>query len=60
MIALSIGREVGLDLEYIDGLEDWLHLCARIFSPRELVELHALPLPEQRAAFFKGWTRKEA
>lgn len=60
VIALARGRAVGVDLEWIHGLEDWNSLSARIFSPRELAELHALPLAQQRLAFFNGWTRKEA
>jgi len=60
VVALAFGRELGVDLEWIQDLEDWPSLSARIFSPRELAELNAL-LPEQRRrAFFNGWTRKEA
>jgi len=60
VVALAVGREVGVDLEWIHGLEDWNDISARIFSPRELAELHALPIAQQRQAFFNGWTRKEA
>ena len=59
-IALARGREVGVDLESIHHLDDWPVLSERIFSPRELCELRALPKPQQRKAFFNGWTRKEA
>ena len=61
-IALARGRDVGIDIESM-GAEapDWLPLAARVFSPRELGELTALPAPHlQRRAFFTGWTRKEA
>ena len=59
-IALAWEREVGVDIEYIHGLEEYWDLAPRIFSPRELFELRSLPAPQQRAAFFNGWTRKEA
>jgi 4'-phosphopantetheinyl transferase len=59
-IALARGREVGVDIESIQRLDDWLLLAGRIFSPRELGELFSLPKPQQREAFFNGWTRKEA
>ena len=59
-VGLARGRDVGIDLEWIHHLADWSLLAARIFSARELDELHALPELQQREAFFNGWTRKEA
>jgi 4'-phosphopantetheinyl transferase len=59
-VVLARGREVGVDIELIHPLHDWGHLTERIFSPRELGELHALPQPQQLTAFYNGWTRKEA
>ena len=59
-IALGRGREIGVDIEFIHGLADFRELAPHFFSPRELAELHALPKTQQRAAFFNGWTRKEA
>jgi 4'-phosphopantetheinyl transferase len=62
MVALAVacGREVGVDVEWIHGLDDWADLGSRIFSPPELAELYALPPAQHRQAFFNGWTRKEA
>jgi 4'-phosphopantetheinyl transferase len=60
IIALARNREVGVDVEWLDGRSDWSLLAERIFSPRELAELRSLPALEQRQAFFNGWTRKEA
>jgi 4'-phosphopantetheinyl transferase len=59
-IALARGREVGVDIESIQRLDDWPLLAGRIFSPRELGELKSIPEPQRRVAFFNGWTRKEA
>jgi 4'-phosphopantetheinyl transferase len=60
LIAVSLGRDVGVDLEGMraDVLED--DIPERFFSPRELTALRALPPEEQLAAFFRCWTRKEA
>jgi 4'-phosphopantetheinyl transferase len=60
VIALARAREVGVDLEQLERTTDWSLLAERIFSARELGELRALPATEQRRAFFRGWTRKEA
>ncbi len=59
-IALARGHEVGIDIECINSLADWRPLADRIFSPRELEVLRALPASQQPRAFFSGWTRKEA
>jgi len=59
-IALARGRKVGVDIEHIHKLHDWRQLAMSIFSLRELCELNSLPEPQQRDAFFNGWTRKEA
>ena len=59
-VALAWGREVGVDIEQLQQLDDGEMLAGRIFSTRELCELRALPKPEQQEAFFNGWTRKEA
>ena len=59
-IALTRKRAIGVDIELIHHLDDWSLLAGRIFSPRELRELHSLPKMQQREAFFNGWTRKEA
>jgi 4'-phosphopantetheinyl transferase len=59
-VALARGRDVGVDIESIHRVTDWSLLADRIFSPRDLCELRALPASQQREAFFSGWTRKEA
>jgi 4'-phosphopantetheinyl transferase len=59
-VALARGRKVGVDIEWMERSLDWLPLAKRVFSRRERDEIHSLPVPAQRLAFFKGWTRKEA
>jgi 4'-phosphopantetheinyl transferase len=59
-IALARGRDVGIDVEWMERSTDWSLLVDRIFSARERSELEALPASQQRTAFFGAWTRKEA
>jgi 4'-phosphopantetheinyl transferase len=60
LYALTVGREVGVDLEYMRADFASLDTAARFFSPREVAQLIALPAGQQTAAFFNCWTRKEA
>lgn len=60
MLAVTEGREVGIDIERIDPCFAQEQIPERFFSPREVEQLRALPAGEQTAAFFRCWTRKEA
>jgi 4'-phosphopantetheinyl transferase len=60
LIAVANGREVGVDVEFLRPMADREQLAAASFSSRELAEFRALPPARQQAAFFAGWTRKEA
>jgi 4'-phosphopantetheinyl transferase len=60
LVAVTRGREIGIDVEYVrpDLVEE--RLAERVFSPAELAALRQLSGPSQVEAFFSGWTRKEA
>jgi len=60
MIAVARGREVGCDIERIEQRFADEQIPERFFSPYEVAALRALPQSEQRDAFFRCWTRKEA
>jgi 4'-phosphopantetheinyl transferase len=60
LFALTLGREVGIDLEHIRPEFADLEAAVRFFSPREIAQLTALPANQQTAAFYNCWTRKEA
>jgi 4'-phosphopantetheinyl transferase len=60
MIALVLGREVGLDVERVRPLGDAGHIVGRYFSPGEQAAWCALPDHQRLPAFFRCWTRKEA
>lgn len=60
VVALGFEREIGLDIEYMHRLNDIDTIASQYFSPRECAALHMLPPDQHQAAFFAGWTRKEA
>ena len=60
LLAVTRGREVGIDLEQMRPEVETLALAERFFAPEEVKVLMQLPPAEQRAAFFECWTRKEA
>jgi 4'-phosphopantetheinyl transferase len=58
--AISLGREIGVDVEYIEQKADYLELARSQFSSAEIELLEALPQQRQTNAFFALWTLKEA
>lgn len=60
LYAISRGREVGIDIEYLRADVAIDEIAARFFSSRERVALEALAPVRRREAFFACWTRKEA
>jgi 4'-phosphopantetheinyl transferase len=59
LLAISY-REVGIDLERRDSLDDLDSMAARILHPDELRLFQTLAPEELRPAFYRAWTRKEA
>jgi 4'-phosphopantetheinyl transferase len=60
LFAVTREQEVGIDVEFIDDRIAILKTAQSVFSPTEISKLEALPANLQTAAFFSGWTRKEA
>lgn len=58
--AVSRDLEVGIDLEEDRDSLDYAGLAERICNPEEFTVFQNLSQAEQRAAFFRCWTRKEA
>lgn len=58
--ALTYGREIGVDVEYIRDDFTSEEIARHFFSPFEVETLCALPPEDRVTAFFKCWTRKEA
>lgn len=60
LYAVTTNRRIGIDIERVRAIPDTDHIAARILSPREYGVFRALPRERREAAFFCGWTRKEA
>jgi 4'-phosphopantetheinyl transferase len=60
LIALTRGREIGVDLELVSADLPVFEIAETAFSEAELATLRNLPEDLQVAGFFNCWTRKEA
>lgn len=60
VIAVSLNREIGVDIEYINRDFDVLGIAPNVFSAADFSQLRSLSSSELAAKFFAGWTRKEA
>jgi 4'-phosphopantetheinyl transferase len=60
LYAVTRGREIGIDLEFIRCDLETEQIAERFFSRSEIAALRALPLSLRKHAFFLCWTRKEA
>jgi 4'-phosphopantetheinyl transferase len=60
LLAVTRGREVGVDLEQHWPMPDALQLASSFFASGEVAALKQLPEAELEPAFFDCWTRKEA
>ena len=58
--AVAEGREVGVDVECIDCVEDPLAITERFFAPFEVRTLYSQPPALQRERFGLYWTLKES
>lgn len=52
--------EVGIDVEQVRDLTDWLGIVQEHFSKREQDVMLGIPETLRLEAFYRGWTRKEA
>lgn len=60
LFAIAYGREVGVDVEVLRSKPKAATLVERFFSTNEKVVFRTLEPDQEKAAFFAGWTRKEA
>jgi 4'-phosphopantetheinyl transferase len=60
LIAVTVGREVGVDLEAVRPMSDRDAVARRFFSAPENLVYDTIDEAERDAAFFTCWTRKEA
>jgi 4'-phosphopantetheinyl transferase len=60
LLAFSLGRNLGVDVEFIRADVAAGEIAERYFSTQEIAELKALPQAMRAEGFFLCWTRKEA
>lgn len=60
LIAVTRGREIGVDVEHIKKEFAFAEVAERYFTAREVSAIRALPEGLQRRAFYQCWTSKEA
>lgn len=60
LAAISLARQVGVDIELLRTDLAGLEIAERFFSPTELASLKDLPVESRTQGFFNCWTRKEA
>ena len=60
LYAVTLGREVGIDIERVRTNLSLEKIAKRFFSPLEFQMLSALSPSERIEGFFNCWTRKEA
>jgi 4'-phosphopantetheinyl transferase len=60
LVAVTNGREVGIDVEYVHPILEADRIAESLFAPGEWAELRSLPPPQRLEAFFICWTLKEA
>jgi 4'-phosphopantetheinyl transferase len=56
----TLGKSVGIDIEFMKPLKNIPGLAQHVCSPEELEEFNALQSAQQHDSFFRLWTRKEA
>lgn len=60
LFAFALDMEIGVDIERVDSNAVDIATANLIFTPEELHSLRGYEPRERVAAFFAGWTRKEA
>ena len=60
LVGFVLGRELGVDVEFLRRMNDCEEIAERFFSESERKVLRTIPFPAKQEAFFNCWTRKEA
>jgi 4'-phosphopantetheinyl transferase len=60
LVGITVGREVGVDLEVLRPVPDRREIARRFFTAREADALDAAPEEERDAAFLRCWVAKES
>lgn len=60
LFAFCRGGNIGVDVESVRDIRDMEAVAGRILSPEEKADFQVLNKRQQRATFYRYWTRKEA
>jgi 4'-phosphopantetheinyl transferase len=60
LIGVTLGREIGIDVERIRDDLEVEQIARQFFSKAEQLAITTLPVIQRQRAFFDCWTRKEA
>jgi 4'-phosphopantetheinyl transferase len=60
LIAVALGRDVGIDLEQIHGKVEALKLAERFYTQAEFDSIETRPASDQACHFYRLWVAKEA
>jgi 4'-phosphopantetheinyl transferase len=60
LAAITVGHEVGIDIEFLNANSSVSEVARIVFSPSEESWLSQLPDDDRQLNYFRGWTRKEA
>jgi len=60
LVAVTHGREVGVDIEQVRARPEMHRIAERVFPRREFAELESAPAEAKTELFFQLWTRNEA
>jgi 4'-phosphopantetheinyl transferase len=60
LVAVAIGREVGVDIDQTRTMSDMSGVAEHAFSPAERALLERTPPESRPEVFFRIWTRKES
>jgi 4'-phosphopantetheinyl transferase len=60
LVAVTLGAEIGVDVEHYRPMADCAAVAARFFPPGDAAAFARLPEAERERDFFRRWTRIEA
>jgi len=60
LLAVTLGRELGVDIEYVRSVPDMFGVAREVFSPLERACLQEASSEQRPDVFFRVWTRKES
>jgi 4'-phosphopantetheinyl transferase len=60
LVGVTIGREIGVDVERLREVRHAEHIARRYFHAAEIAAIAAAPASERNTTFLRIWTGKEA